>query len=387
MSDTLSDITAESSRCLQCKNPSCRKGCPVSYDIPSFLSQVNAGNFDAAVSAVGHLFGEICGYICPHDLQCRGNCILNKKNLPVDVGMVERFAFGRYFPVIDRQSDSLSRLKIAVVGGGVSGLTFAVECYRSGADVTVFERAELLRTLKSIPYFRLPRQSIQKIENAVENSGIRVNYRNVTHDDLQNFLKNYDVVYLATGISVPRSLNVTGEEYAVSADEFLRGESFCDAIVVGGGNTAIDAARLNAAHGHKTVVAYRRTRADMPAFDREIAAAEAENVKFMFNLAPICVRKEKGLFVTFAKTASEGRGKLVLTSDTVTLECGILVTALGGGYDNSLWASERFVATDRDNNVCYNLYAGGDATGKNLAAQAVADGLNAARAVRRKYGA
>lgn len=382
----MSEINQECSRCLHCKNPQCVTGCPVGYDIPTFLAQASLGDFAAATATAGHLFGEICGYVCPHDVQCKGHCILNKKNTPVSVGEVERLVFEGYFPTLCRKSETLARLKVAVVGGGVSGITFAAECYRLGAEVTVFERAELLFTLKSLPYFRLPKESVNKIVKAVEESEISVKKQDVSADDLQQFLKDFDVVYLATGASKPHKMNVPGEEYATLADDFLRGNQFGDAIIIGGGNTAMDAARLNAKHGNKTVVAYRRTRADMPAFDKEVESAMAENVQFVFNVAPISIKKQNGLSVTFAKTLSEGRGKLILTDEQITLNCQKLVLALGSGYDSSIFAAERFLQVDECNNVCQNLFAGGDATGKSLVAEAVADGLRAAREVATRYG-
>ncbi len=383
----MSQINQECNRCLHCKNPQCVVGCPVGYDIPTFLAQTSNGDFAAATATVGHLFGEICGYVCPYDVRCKGHCILNKKNAPVNVGAVEKYAFERHFPTLRRESSLLSHLKVAVVGGGVSGITFAAECYRLGAKITIYERAELLFTLKSLPYFRLPPESVNKVVNAVLQSEISVKKQNVFADDLQQFLKDFDIVYLATGASVPHKMNIPNEEYAALADDFLRGNQFDDAIIVGGGNTAMDAARLNAKHGFHTVVAYRRTRADMPAFDKEIASAMAENVQFVFNVAPVCIKKQNGLSVTFAKTISEGRGKLVLTDNLVTLNCQKLVSALGSGYDSSVFAAERFLKVDSCNNVCQNLFAGGDATGKSLVAEAVADGLRAASAVAKKYGA
>ena len=108
--------------CLHCKNPQCVKGCPVKFDIPSFLQQAKQGDFDAAVQTVGHLFGEVCGYICPKHAQCRGNCILSPKGKGVDVGLVEILAFGKAKIQIERCDDALSHLNIAVVGGGVSGI-------------------------------------------------------------------------------------------------------------------------------------------------------------------------------------------------------------------------------------------------------------------------
>lgn len=382
----MTEIFEQSSRCLHCKNPLCKTGCPISYDIPEFLRLAKSGDFSSATETVGHLFGEVCGYICPHDIQCRGHCVLGKRGEAVDIGAVERMVFAECFPTLRKKSDELSCLKVAVVGGGVSGIAFAAECYAKSADVTVFERRELLSTLKSIPNFRLPQSAIDKIVDAVHQSDIKVVKKDIDAEALAQMRKQFDVVYLATGVTLPHKMRVDGEQYATIADDFLRGNTFGDAIVVGGGNTAMDCARLNARHGCKTLVAYRRTRADMPAFNREVSDAFAENVEFRFNLAPVLVEKRNDkLAVTFAETVSEGRGKLVLTDKLQTCVCDILVLALGNGYDGSVFAAERFVPIDENNCVCGNLFAGGDATGKSLAAQAVADGLRAAKAVSAMY--
>ena len=372
--------------CLHCKNPQCVKGCPVKFDIPSFLQQAKQGDFDAAVKTVGHLFGEVCGYICPKQAQCRGNCILSPKGKGVDVGLVEILAFGKAKIQIERCDDALSHLNIAVVGGGVSGITFAQLCYMNGAKVTVYERHRLLHTLRSIPTFRLPSQAADRVEKEVLQSGIHVVQCNVDGEMLQSLQKQYDVVYLATGATVAGRLYAENDFLAVTADEFLRGNFCGKAIIVGGGNTAMDCARLHARRGYPTVVAYRRTLQDMPAFPSEIAAAQGENVQFVFNVAPVSVQKQaNGLCVTFAKTLSQGRGQLVLTEERMSINCDVVVSAAGRKFDSLLFDGAKRAEVDVDNCVQGNLFAGGDATGKELAAQAVADAINAANGVLKKY--
>ncbi|MGN1040559.1 MAG: FAD-dependent oxidoreductase [Candidatus Fimimonas sp.] len=383
----MSNTQQESNRCLHCKNPQCKQGCPVGYDIPAFLRQVSQNDFYGATKTVGHLFGEICGSVCPREKQCKGNCVLGKRNCAIDVGAVEREVFQNNCPVLSRQSNQLRGVKIAVVGGGVSGITFATQCYKAGAEVTVFERAQLLHTIKSIPSFRLPKQAISRIESAVKNSEIAVVKQNVSATDVENLQKTFHAVYLATGVSVANKMYVSGEELATQADDFLREDYFGNVIVVGGGNTAMDCARLNVFRGGKSTVAYRRSRADMPAFDSEVESALAENVQFLFNVAPLSVEKTGDkLTVTFAETVSEGRGKLTLTEKRVTLTCDKLVVATGNKFDVSVYPAERYVAVDEQNLVCGNLYAGGDAVGKSLVAQAVADGINAAQSVLKRFG-
>ena len=148
----------------------------------------------------------------------------------------------------------------------------------------------------------------------------------------------------------------------------------------------MDCARLHARRGYPTVVAYRRTLQDMPAFPSEIAAAQGENVQFVFNVAPVSVQKQaNGLCVTFAKTLSQGRGQLVLTEERMSINCDVVVSAAGRKFDSLLLGGAKRAEVDVDNCVQGNLFAGGDATGKELAAQAVADAINAANGVLKKY--
>lgn len=379
-------VFEESSRCLHCKNPQCKTGCPVGYDIPEFLRFAKNGELHKAVQIVGHPFGEVCGYVCPRDKQCKGHCVLGVKGVPIDVGAVERQAFEKAYSLFSREGNALSHLKVAVVGGGVSGVTFASQCYKQGAEVTVFEKNELLHTLKSIPAFRLPRTAVERIISGLKNSGVKVEQKEIWQENLAALQREFDVVYLATGVTIPNKMNVPGEEFAICADTFLRSDSFGKTIVVGGGNTAMDCARLNARSGCETIVAYRRTRQDMPAFEQEIAQAEAEGVRFCYNLAPVSVeRRQNGLEVTFAKTASEGRGKLTVTDQTEKICCDMLVVATGSRFDKRVFNAERYIPIDANNRVEENIFAGGDAAGKSLVAEAVADGLKAAQAVLKEY--
>jgi len=358
----------------------------VGWNIPEFLRLVSKGDFASAARTVGHLFGEVCGYVCARDKQCKGHCVLAKKGCGLDVGAVERQVFATHFPEIVRQDNALLGVTVAVVGGGVSGLTFAEQCVKHGAEVTVYEQNQLLHTLKSIPDLRLPREALARIENAVTASPIRVVYRKIDAAALDKLRQDNDVVYLATGAMRPNALGIRSEQFVTQADDFLRGNFCGNVVVIGGGNTAMDCAGLNARRGFVSTVAYRRTRADMPAFSSEISAAEQDGVRFEYNLAPISVeRYGNELDVTFAQTVSNGRGALTVTDRLWHISCDVVVAATGNTFDTSVFAAERFVRTDEAGQVCGNLYAGGDATGKGLAVWAVADALNAFRAVLQKF--
>lgn len=365
---------AQLMRCLQCKNPGCSAACPLGNDIPTIVRLVREGKFAMAVQVVGHPFGGVCGYVCPHENQCQGGCVLAKRGQAVPTGEAEATAFTNSPYVVARRDDKLAGRRVAVVGGGVSGITFAVKCYESGADVTVYESNMLLSTLYGIPEFRLPHRLLDDIVRSVEQSDIRVEHKYVCQADIAAMQNDNDIVYLAVGRTVCRALGVTGEEYATTADKFLHEAMLPrDVIVVGGGNTAMDCARLNARLGGKTMIAYRRAMSDMPCYAKEVQAAADDGVMFETNLAPVMVDKQTDgrLSVTFARTNSEGRGRLSVTDELHTFSCDCLVVAAGNMLDGNVYAQDKTVPVDNCGNVDGNLYAGGDCAGGSLVVEAV----------------
>ncbi len=375
-------------RCLQCKNPGCSAACPLGNDIPTIVRLVREGKFAMAVQVVGHPFGGVCGYVCPHENQCQGGCVLAKRGQAVPTGEAEAIAFTNSPYVVARRDDKLAGRRVAVVGGGVSGITFAVKCYESGADVTVYESNMLLSTLYGIPEFRLPHRLLDDIVRSVEQSDIRVEHKYVCQADIAAMQNDNDIVYLAVGRTVCRALGVTGEEYATTADKFLHEAMLPrDVIVVGGGNTAMDCARLNARLGGKTMIAYRRAMADMPCYAKEVQAAADDGVMFETNLAPVMVDKQADgrLSVTFARTNSEGRGRLSVTDELHTFSCDCLVVAAGNMLDGNVYAQDKTVPVDNCGNVDGNLYAGGDCAGGSLVVEAVKSAICACNGVVERY--
>ena len=375
-------------RCLQCKNPGRSAACPLGNDIPTIVRFVREGKFAMAVQVVGHPFGGVCGYVCPHENQCQGGCVLAKRGQAVPTGEAEATAFTNSPYVVARRDDKLAGRRVAVVGGGVSGITFAVKCYESGADVTVYESNMLLSTLYGIPEFRLPHRLLDDIVRSVEQSDIRVEHKYVCQADIAAMQNDNDIVYLAVGRTVCRALGVTGEEYATTADKFLHEAMLPrDVIVVGGGNTAMDCARLNARLGGKTMIAYRRAMADMPCYAKEVQAAADDGVMFETNLAPVMVDKQADgrLSVTFARTNSEGRGRLSVTDELHTFSCDCLVVAAGNMLDGNVYAQNKTVPVDNCGNVDGNLYAGGDCAGGSLVVEAVKAAICAYDGVVERY--
>ncbi|MCH5159358.1 MAG: FAD-dependent oxidoreductase [Clostridiales bacterium] len=403
---------AENSRCLHCAKPSCALACPLNNDVPRLLQLASDGKFSEAVQLIGHPFGEICGFVCPEEAHCRGGCVLGRRGQAVNIGEVEREVFKQISYRIERQVRLGSKsdgLKVAIVGGGVSGITCAVKLYEQGADVTLFERNELLSTLKLIPDFRLPREAIDRVLKSIdglftvvkrdvnfEDIFVRKHYpwqtkaqRNRIGESLQ-LTDTYDAVYVAVGASKIYKLGVAGEELATPYDEFLKRRKYSGKVVViGGGNTAMDCARVAKRSGCDVTVAYRRTREDMPAFGKEIEDAYSDGVKFEYNLAPIRLEKVGDkLSLTLAKTLSEGRDKLTVTDETTTTECDEVVAALGSKFDNeNIYGAfiESLLNPQNPYNPRFNLYVGGDALGSSTVVNAVADGMRAAHAILKEY--
>lgn len=379
-SDDNFEYIAECNRCLHCAKPGCVLHCPIANDIPQFLKLASEGNWLGAALLIGHPLGEVCGYVCPHE-HCQGGCVLGKRGEPVDIAMVERELFARYPYPIERQGRLLQSRRVAIVGGGVSGVTFAVKMYEQGADVTLYERRELLSTLQLIPEFRLPHEALDRIRQQLKGK-INIVCKNTNLDDVDKD-GPWDVIYVATGAAICRSLNVTGEEFSTPYSQFLaKNEDMSrkKVVIVGGGNTAMDCARLAKRLGADVAVAYRREREDMPAFEKEISSAEEEGIAFIYNVAPIAIARSNGILsVDFVRTQSKKRGEITFGEAAPTVVCDEVVAAIGSKFDDAVFAKRQLNGDVR--HPLANVYAGGDATGGKTVAQAVADALQTARQI------
>lgn len=377
------DCEQECGRCLNCAKPSCVPFCPVGNRIPQILQSIKSGDYAEATRMVGHPFGEVCGYVCPRERQCQGGCVLGRRGESVRIADAEIALFRQHPYAVERISDVLKGKRVAVIGGGVSGVTFAVKTYEQGADVTLYERRELLSTLKLIPEFRLPRATLTRIERQLAGKIVAVN----ANADVELCARErFDVVYVATGASVCNPLGTAGEEFATPYTQFLADKTDLTgkkAIVVGGGNTAMDCARHAIRLGASVTVAYRRTRNDMPAFDKEIALAESEGANFVYNVAPVAiVGQNGGLAVSLAQTVSQGRSALKRGDVASVVACDLVVAAIGGKFDRSVLAN---VCSDDVRRPCGNVYVGGDAAGGKTVAEAVADAMRAAKQITDSY--
>ncbi len=308
----------EAKRCLGCKKPLCIHGCPVGVDIPEFIELVRAWDFDAAADAIRrkNALPAICGRVCPQETQCERACTLGKKQAPVAIGKLERFAASYGSRPTERASRS--GRKIAIVGSGPAGLTAAGELARMDHDVTLFEALHRPGGVLTygIPEFRLPQRVVDTEVEYVRQLGVDLQLnvlvgKTVTINEL--FSSGYEAVFIAAGAGLPQALNVPGESLngVYYANEYLARVNLMRAFmfpvydtpikrgrhvaVIGGGNVAMDAARTAVRLGAARVqVVYRRGREEIPARHEELRHAEEEDVTFQLFTSPIAFIGENG---------------------------------------------------------------------------------------------
>ena len=299
----------EALRCLNCKNPTCMTGCPVSIHIPEFIGKISEGDFLGAARVLKQTSAlpAVCGRVCPQEKQCESQCIYNKmKKAPVAIGYLERFAAD-----YERESGQMAQpecapangLKVAVIGSGPSGLSFAGDMAKMGYDVTVFEALhEIGGVLKyGIPEFRLPNRIVDVEISNLEKIGVKfvkdcVVGKTISVDDLKK--EGFEGIFVGSGAGLPNFMGIPGENAngIMSSNEYLTRINLMDAsspdsatpikkarrvMVVGGGNTAMDSCRTAKRLGAEQVmIVYRRSEAEMPARLEEVRHAKEEGIEF-----------------------------------------------------------------------------------------------------------
>ena len=306
---SMSEAIKEAKRCLHCKVPQCRKGCPIGNDIPEFIHQLSMGNLGEAMAVINETSNlpAICGRVCPHEKQCQGHCVLNKKGNPVQIGGLEAFIadFDTQMQLTRERLPQKTRGNVAVIGSGPAGLTVAGELARKGFAVTIYEGMEEPGgvLMFGIPEYRLPkvvvRAEIEKIAELGVNfiTNTMVGENGITVDYL--FHHGFDAIFMGTGTAVPQNMDsVPGAQlHGVSQSTYLLHQfnAFQEGAIsrntvplragervaiIGGGNVAMDAARTAIRLGADVTVIYRRTQEEMPAIKSEYDEAVSEGVKF-----------------------------------------------------------------------------------------------------------
>jgi glutamate synthase (NADPH/NADH) small chain len=359
----------EASRCIQCKNPSCRTGCPVEIDIPAFINRIKEGDFQGAIAKIKekNALPAVCGRVCPQEVQCENVCILGKKGEPVAIGRLERFSADwerAQGEVSIPEKEAPTGKRVAVVGSGPSGLTVAGDLILKGHDVMVFEAFQIPGgvLVYGIPEFRLPKAIVAAEVDYMKKLGVKfqgdmVVGATVSIDEL--FEEGYDAVYIGVGAGLPVFMRIPGENLigVYSANEYLTRSNLMkaylfpeydtpiirgkDVVVFGAGNVSMDSARTALRLGADRVrIIYRRSREEMPARIEEIHHAEQEGVEFVLLAAPLnfigdddgrlkgirCQRMELG------EPDESGRRRPVpIEGSEFETECDTAVVSIGAG--------------------------------------------------------
>ena len=331
---TMAEAIMEAKRCLNCKVPQCRKGCPISNDIPAWIHELSMGNMGNAMAIINlrSNLPAVCGRVCAHERQCEGNCVLGKKNAHINIGRLERFVadFDSDMHLTRQPIEQKDRGRVAVIGSGPAGLTIAGELSRKGVAVEIFEmEPEAGGVLMfGIPEYRLPKEVVRKEVEKIRQLGVTIHTGVTIGPDInidQLFERGFDAIFMGTGTGKPKKLGVPGEKlwgvrYALY---FLRRVSLWHegllaredvpvregdkVYVVGCGNTAMDAARTAVRLGASEVtVLYHRGIDRMAALRSEYDDAVAEGVKFRWNTSIKSIHDTEGILDELMLTTPEG---------------------------------------------------------------------------------
>ena len=419
----------EASRCLNCKNAKCIKGCPVSINIPAFVHEVKEGNFAEAYKIISQssALPAVCGRVCPQETQCEGVCIRGVKGEAVSIGKLERFVadWAKENGIKPEAPAQKNGHKIAVIGSGPSGLTCAGDLAKMGYDVTIFEALHQPGgvLVYGIPEFRLPKDKVVKeeVEN-VKSLGVKIETnviigKSTTIDELLE-KGGFEAVFIGSGAGLPMFMGIPGEvsNGVFSANEYLTRSNLMKAfredydtpiktgkkvVVVGGGNVAMDAARTALRLGAEVHIVYRRSEEELPARREEVHHAKEEGVIFDLLTNPVEIIPDENGWVKEVKCvcmelgepdASGRRRPVVIEGSEFTMEADTVIMSLGTS-PNPLISSttigldtnrRKCIIADEENGQTSKegVFAGGDAvTGAATVILAMGAGKAAAKGI------
>ncbi|MBQ0059646.1 MAG: NADPH-dependent glutamate synthase [Lachnospiraceae bacterium] len=423
------EAMAEAARCLNCKKPMCVAGCPVNIQIPDFIQQVKEGNFAEAYKIITNssALPAVCGRVCPQESQCEGKCIRARIDEPIAIGKLERFVadWAKENNIRPVGAETKNGHKVAIIGAGPAGLTCAGDLAKLGYDVTIFEALHKAGGVLSygIPEFRLPKDKIvaEEVKN-VESMGVKIVTDYVvgkakTIDALME-TEGFEAVFIGSGAGLPMFMGIPGENAngVFSANEYLTRNNLMKAyrddydtpifkaktaVIVGGGNVAMDAARTALRLGADVHLVYRRSLDELPARKEEVHHAMEEGVQFDVLCNPTeilvdeegwvkgirCIRMELG-----EPDASGRRRPVAIEGSEFEMECDAVIMSLGTspnplissttiGLDinkkKCIIASEETGQTSKE-----GVFAGGDAvTGAATVILAMGAGKAAAKGI------
>ena len=423
------EAEAEAARCLNCKKPRCVEGCPVSIDIPGFITKVKESDVKGAYDVISQssALPAVCGRVCPQESQCEGVCVRGVKGEPVSIGKLERYVAdtARAMGIKPSTDAAPKGKKVAIIGSGPAGLTCAGDLARMGYDVTIFEALHKAGgvLVYGIPEFRLPKEAVveKEIEN-VKALGVKIETdciigKSTTIDSLMKE-EGYDAVLIGSGAGLPNFMHIPGEQAmgVFSANEYLTRSNLMKAfspdsrtpimrpkkaVIVGGGNVAMDAARTALRLGAETHIVYRRSEEELPARREEVLHAKEEGIIFNLLTNPVeihadengwvkgitCLRMELG-----EPDESGRRSPVEIPGSEFFIECDAVIMSLGTSPNPLISSTTEGLDTNRRKCIVANeangqtskdgVFAGGDAvTGAATVILAMGAGKAAAKGI------
>ena len=416
----------EASRCLQCVNPRCMTGCPVSISIPEFIKHIKEGDIKAAYEVISKSSSlpAVCGRVCPQEKQCEAKCVKGLKGEAISIGSLERYVADT---AMKNQLNSIAPApknghKVAIVGSGPAGLTCAGDLAKAGYEVTVFEVLQKAGGVLTygIPEFRLPKAIVQKEVDSLKALGVDIKCdvpigNSMTIDELS---KEYDAVFLGTGAGLPKFMGIEGEDgnQVFSANEILTRINLMGAYkedgktpikkvekayVIGGGNVAMDAVRSLKRLGIDAHIMYRRGEEELPARRMEVEHAKDEGIVFdlLQNPKKILTDENNNVIgmevvnMVLGEAGEDGRrGVTEDESSLHTVDCGMVVMALGTSPNHEALkhsdielSDKGLIVVEGSKTSLDNVYAGGDAvTGAATVILAMEAGKKAAAEIMEK---
>ena len=424
---TLEDAINEANRCINCKTKPCMSGCPVNVDIPDFISFIKDGDIESAYRKIKekNFLPAVCGRVCPQENQCEKQCVRGIKGESVGIGRLERFCadWARENGIeTENAPEEIKQKKVAVIGAGPAGLTCAGVLAQDGVQVEIFESLNKAGGVLSygIPEFRLPKDIVKyEVEN-LKKLGVKIHTdvivgKTVTIPQLEEM--GFSAFFIGSGAGLPSFMNIEGEGYAgvFSSNEFLTRANLMECykddkdtpapqlkkvVVVGGGNVAMDAARVAKRMGSDVSIVYRRDVEQMPARKEEIHHAMEEGIEFLTLNNPIRIIGDEKGFVKQLECirmeltepdASGRRGVKAMEGSEYLMDVDGVIMAIGTSPNpllkNSIMGIEvnrrgGFVVDDNMKTSIGNIWAGGDAvTGSATVIEAMGAGQKAAKSI------
>lgn len=371
-------VVNEARRCLNCKVPQCRKGCPIQTPIPDMIQLFLQGKTEEAGQMLfeNNPLSVVCSLVCDHDKQCEGHCILGRKGAPVHVSSIENYISDSYLDRLELKRAENQHKRVAIIGSGPAGITISVLLAQKGYDVTLFEsRDKIGGVLRyGIPEFRLPGSILDRYADKLRQLGIKIRPNTsiggaLTVDDLQR--DGYKAIFIGTGVWRPKKLGIPGEslghvhfaiDYLVNPDVYQLGDHLA---VIGAGNSAMDVARTAIRKGVRHVTVLSRSQTPS-ASAREVEYAVADGVEFLYGASPVELTDEG---VIYQPMEPDEEGNMQPVGEPKLFPCSSIVISISQGPKNKIVSTTKglettshgLLATDEKGNTTREgIFASGD---------------------------